>query len=94
MKKQGFRWKLANIIVMTAYEKRYAIVLEKLGKKPAQNMIKRVKDKQLRHRIFQTSFRGIQRAIEEKAREYGHSDSSNDSTHKANQFINIGLLMS
>jgi len=63
---------------MTAYEKRYAIVLEKLGKKPAQNMIKRVKDKQLRHRIFQTSFRGIQRAIEEKAREYGHSDSSND----------------
>ena len=71
MKKQDIRWKLANIIVRTAYEKRYAIVLEKLDKKPAQNMIKRVRDKQLRHRIFQTSFRGIQRAIEEKAREYG-----------------------
>ena len=70
-KKNDIRWKIANIIVRTAYEKRYAIVLEKLGKKPAQNMIKKVKDKQLRHRIFQVSFRGIQRAIEEKAREYG-----------------------
>ncbi len=40
-------------------------------RKPASNMIKRIKDKQLRHRIFQASFRGIQRAIEEKAREYG-----------------------
>ncbi len=34
-------------------------------------MIQRIKDKQLRHRIFQASFRGIQRAIEEKAKEYG-----------------------
>ena len=40
-------------------------------RKSASNMIKRIKDKQLRHRIFQASFRGIQRAIEEKAREYG-----------------------
>jgi len=29
------------------------------------------KDHQLRHRIFQAAFKGIQRAIEEKAREYG-----------------------
>jgi len=36
-------------------------------------MIKRIKDRQLRHRIFQASFRGIQRAIEEKAREYSVS---------------------
>jgi len=70
-KKNDIRWKIANIIVRTAYEKRYAIVLEKLGKKPAQNMIKRIRDKQLRHRIFQASFRGVQRAVEEKAREYG-----------------------
>jgi len=70
-KKQDVRWKIANIIVRVAYEKHYAIVLEKLGKKPANNMIKRIKDKQLRHRIFQTSFKGIQKAIEEKAREYG-----------------------
>ncbi|RUM48269.1 MAG: transposase [Hyperthermus sp.] len=70
-KKNDIKWKIANIIVRTAYERRYAIVLEKLGKKPANSMIKRIRDKQLRHRIFQASFRGIQRAIEEKAREYG-----------------------
>ncbi len=70
-KKSDIKWKVANIIARIAYEKRYAIVLEKLGKKPANNMIKRIKDKQLRHRIFQASFRGIQIAIEEKAKEYG-----------------------
>ena len=70
-KKQDIRWKTANIIVRTAYERQYAIVLEKLGKKPAQNMIKKIRDKQLRHRIFQASFIGIQKAIEEKARECG-----------------------
>jgi len=71
IKKLDIRWKIANIIVKTAYGKQYAIVLEKLGKKPAQNMIKRIRDKQLRHRIFQASFRGVQRAIEEKAEELG-----------------------
>ena len=70
-KKQDIRWKIANIIVRIAYEKQYAIVLEKLGKKPANNMVKRIRDKQLKHRIFQASFRGIQKAIEEKAKEYG-----------------------
>ncbi len=34
-------------------------------------MIERVRDKQLRHRISQASFGGLQSAIEEKAREYG-----------------------
>ncbi|MCD6428312.1 MAG: transposase, partial [Desulfurococcales archaeon] len=70
-KKHDIRWKIANIIVKTASCKQYAIVLEKLGRRSANNMTKRVKDKQLRHRIFQANFRGIQRAIEEKAREYG-----------------------
>ncbi len=70
-KKNDIKWKIANIIVRTAYERKYAIVLEKLGKKAANNMIKKIRNKQLRHRIFQASFRGIQRAIEEKAREYG-----------------------
>ena len=71
MKKQDIKWKIVNIIVKTAYEKGYAIVLEKLSKRVSNNMIKRIKDKQLRHRIFQASFRGIQRAVEEKAKEYG-----------------------
>ncbi|BDR92811.1 RNA-guided endonuclease InsQ/TnpB family protein [Vulcanisaeta souniana] len=70
-RKDDVRWKIANIIVRFAHEKRYAIILEKLGKKPASNMIKRIGDKQLRHRIFQASFRGVQKAIEEKAKEYG-----------------------
>ena len=46
-------------------------------------MISRIRDKQPRHRIFQASFRGIQRAIEEKAREHGvpviHTDPRNTS---------------
>ena len=70
-KKNDIRWKVANIIVRVAHGKQYAIVLEKLGKKVANSMIRRVRDGWLRHRIFQASFRGIQRAIEEKAREYG-----------------------
>ncbi len=45
--------------------------LEKLSKHVANNMIKRIRNRQLRHRIFQASFRGIQRAVEEEAREYG-----------------------
>ena len=70
-KKLDIKWKIANIIVKTAYEKEYAIILEKLGKHVANNMVKRIRDKQLRHRIFQASFKGIQKAIEEKAKEYG-----------------------
>ncbi|MEM1611582.1 MAG: IS200/IS605 family accessory protein TnpB-related protein [Sulfolobales archaeon] len=65
-KKDDTRWKIANIVVRTAYEKGYAIVLERLGKKPAEKMISRIRDKQLRHRIFQASFKGVQRAVEEK----------------------------
>jgi len=72
-RKNDIKWKIANMIVRTAYKKQYAIVLEKLGKRTTSNMIQRIKDKQLRHRVFQASFRGIQRAIEEKAREYGVS---------------------
>jgi len=70
-KKHDIRWKIGNIIVRTAYEKHYAVVLEKMGKKPANNMVARIKDRQLRHRIFQAGFNGIQKAVEEKAKEYG-----------------------
>jgi len=70
-RKNDLRWKLANIVVRVAKEKQYAIVLEKLGRNPAKEMISHIKDDQLRHRIYQASFRGVQRAIKEKAREYG-----------------------
>ena len=70
-RKSDLRWKLANIVVRVAWEKQYAIVLEKLGEEPAKEMINNVKDDQLRHRIYQASFKGVQKAIEEKAKEYG-----------------------
>jgi len=69
--KRDIRNKIANIVVQMAYAKRYAIVLEKLGERPAEGMIKGVKSPKLRHRIYQAAFKGIQRAIEEKAKEYG-----------------------
>ena len=70
-KKSDLKWKLANIVVRTAKEKQYAIVLERLGKNPAKEMINHIRDDQLKHRIYQASFKGIQKAIEEKARERG-----------------------
>jgi len=70
-KKEDIRWKIANIVVRAAHEKQYAIILEKFGKRVAEKMINRIKDDQLRHRLFQASFRGIQIAIEEKAKEHG-----------------------
>jgi IS605 OrfB family transposase len=70
-KKSDLKWKLANIVVRVAREKQYAVVLEELGEEPAKEMINNVKDDQLRHRIYQASFKGVQRAIEEKAREHG-----------------------
>ena len=69
--KKEIRWKLATLIVREAAKRQAAIVLERLGKEPAKNMIERIKDPQLRHRVFQAAFKGIQKAIEEKAREYG-----------------------
>ena len=70
-KKSDLKWKLANIVVRVAREKQYAVVLEELGEEPAKEMINNVKDDQLRHRIYQASFKGVQKAIEEKAREHG-----------------------
>jgi len=69
--KREIRWKLATLIVREAAKRQAAIVLERLGREPANHMIERIKDPQLRHRIYQAAFKGMQRAIEEKAREYG-----------------------
>jgi len=71
--KEDVKWKIANIIVQTAYTKHYAIVLEKLGKRPAEGMIKSVEDSKLRHRLYQAAFKGVQKTIEEKAKEWGVS---------------------
>jgi IS605 OrfB family transposase len=69
--KRDIRWKLAALIVREAAKRQAAIVLERLGREPAKGMIERIKNPQLRHRVFQAAFKGVQRAIEEKAREHG-----------------------
>jgi IS605 OrfB family transposase len=69
--KREIRWKLAALIVREAARRQAAIVLERLGKEPANHMIEHIKNPQLRHRVFQAAFKGMQAAIEEKAREYG-----------------------
>jgi IS605 OrfB family transposase len=51
------------------------IITEELGKNPQEEMIgleeKRVKKRELRHRVKQTPFKKLVRAVEEKARETG-----------------------
>ena len=69
--KREIRWKLAALIVREAARRQTAIVLERLGREPANHMIEHIKNPQLRHRVFQAAFKGMQRAIEEKAREHG-----------------------
>jgi len=69
--KREMRRKLAALIVREAARRQAAIVLERLGREPANHMIEHIKDPQLRHRIYRAAFKGMQRAIEEKAREYG-----------------------
>jgi len=70
-KKKDIKYKNANILVREAKKRKAGIVLEKLKKNVANEMLKHVKDKELRHRIFQASFKGMQKAIEEKAKEQG-----------------------
>jgi len=70
-RKKDIRRKIASIVVQIARQRQYAIVLERLGKNPGRGMIKGIKDHELRHRIYQAAFKGMQRAIEEKAREWG-----------------------
>jgi len=70
-KKNDTRYKNANILVREAKERQEGIVLKDLGENVANEMLKHIKDKELRHRIYQASFNGTQNAIEEKAKEQG-----------------------
>ena len=70
-KKRDIRNKLARIIVEEARKRNAGIVLEKLPKNVPRRMMESIEDRQLRHRIYQSAFLGIQRRIEEKAKEYG-----------------------
>nr|WP_232216701.1 transposase [Desulfurococcus amylolyticus] len=50
-KKDDARWKIASIIVREAFKRRYAIVMEKLGRRPGEKMVSKIRDSQLRHRL-------------------------------------------
>jgi IS605 OrfB family transposase len=70
-KKADIRRKLAKLIVKEAYESKSVIILEDLPRRAPEHMIKDIKDKQLRLRIYRSAFSSIKNAIVEKAREFG-----------------------
>jgi len=70
-KKADVRRKLAKLIVKEAFESRSAIVLEDLPKRAPEHMVKGVRDKQLRLRIYRSAFSSMKSAIIEKTREFG-----------------------
>lgn len=69
--KRDIKYKIANIIANTAKQLGAIVVLEDLPKQCPKNMISNVKNKRLRHRIYQVGFRGCIKAIEEKCIERG-----------------------
>ena len=69
-RKKNIRYQLANLIVKTARELRAIVVLENLPKKTPVNMISRVNNKMLKHRIYQAGFRGLLGIIIDKCVEY------------------------
>jgi IS605 OrfB family transposase len=63
--------KTANLIVREAMRMRGVIVVERISGDDIRVMIARYKNKQLRHRIYQSALKGELNAIIDKAREYG-----------------------
>jgi IS605 OrfB family transposase len=70
-KKKDYRMKTANLIVRDALRMRGVIVIERITGEDIRVMISRYKNKQLRHRIYQSALKGELNAIIDKAREYG-----------------------
>jgi len=70
-KKRDYRWKTASLIVREAMRMRGVIVIERISGEDIRVMIARYRNKQLRHRIYQSALKGELNAIIDKAREYG-----------------------
>ena len=70
-KKRDYRWKTANLIVRDALRTRGVIVIERISGDDIRVMIARYRNKQLRHRIYQSALKGELNSIIDKAREYG-----------------------
>jgi IS605 OrfB family transposase len=70
-KKKDYRMKTANLIVRDALRTRGVIVVERISGDDIRVMIARYRDRQLRHRIYQSALKGELNTIIDKAREYG-----------------------
>jgi len=70
-KKRDYRMKTANMIVRDALRMKGVIVVERISGEDIRVMIARYRNKQLRHRIYQSALKGELNAIIDKAREYG-----------------------
>jgi len=70
-KKRDYRMKTANLKVRDALRMRGVIAIERISGEDIMVMIARYKNKQLRHRIYQSALKGEPIAIMDKAREYG-----------------------
>jgi putative transposase len=70
-KKRDYRMKTVSLIVRDAMRMRGVIVIERISGDDIRVMIARYKNKQLRHRIYQSALKGELNAITDKAREYG-----------------------
>jgi IS605 OrfB family transposase len=73
-KKRDYRWKTANMIVRIVREAmrmRGVIVIERISGEDIRVMIARYRNKQLRHRIYQSALKGELNTIIDKAKEYG-----------------------
>jgi putative transposase len=70
-KKRDYKWKTANLLVRDALRMRGVIVIERISGDDIRVMIARYRNKQLRHRIYQSALKGKLNAIIDKAREYG-----------------------
>ena len=69
-RKKNIRYQVVNLIVKTAKEIKAVVVLENLPKKTPNNMISRIKNKMLKHRVYQAGFRGLLNTIIDKCMEY------------------------
>lgn len=69
-RRKSIRYQVANLIVKIAKELKAIVVLENLPKRTPSNMISRINNKVLRHRIYQTGFRGLLNIIIDKCIEH------------------------
>jgi putative transposase len=68
--KRDYRWKTANLKVRYVLRMRGVIAIERITGEDIRVMIARYKNRQLRHRIYQSVLKGELNAIIDKAREY------------------------